>query len=68
MGRRGREPKPNPCRGCELRAMGCHGRCSAYIIWSIERAAERATERKERDMKRDLKEFVQRGRMGMRRK
>mgnify|MGYP007038282905 CR=1 FL=1 len=28
--------KDNPCRNCEERCAGCHGRCEAYLDWQAE--------------------------------
>lgn len=30
----------NPCRDCDRREIGCHGRCENYIAWSTERTAQ----------------------------
>ena len=32
--------KAGPCKGCYDRKLGCHGVCTRYQDWKIERAAE----------------------------
>lgn len=31
-----------PCRGCEMRNIGCHGRCDSYSEWRDEYAKMKA--------------------------
>ena len=30
-----------PCRGCEKRELGCHGKCEAYKVWAQKQEAMR---------------------------
>lgn len=37
-----------PCKNCELREVGCHAKCKAYIEWAKEHEALREKNRTER--------------------
>ena len=37
-----------PCKNCELREVGCHAKCKAYIDWAKEHEAARENDRTER--------------------
>lgn len=37
-----------PCKDCEDREIGCHGKCEAYMEWAKEHEALRENDRTER--------------------
>lgn len=37
-----------PCKNCELREVGCHSKCNAYISWAKEHGEAREKNRTER--------------------
>lgn len=37
-----------PCKTCDTRSVGCHGRCEKYLSWKTERDKELEIERNER--------------------
>lgn len=42
--------KPNPCKDCELRAIGCHSDCSDYKEWRTELDRKNAQIHKSKQM------------------
>lgn len=39
-----------PCRGCEERAVGCHGKCERHARWLEYRKSIQAERAKDREM------------------
>lgn len=69
--------KDCPCRGCQRREIGCHGKCEEYQTWSREKTKEREELREERrahytmnddTLKQRYREIKRRGRYGLHRR
>ena len=45
---------PSPCKGCPVRALGCHSTCDAYIAYRVKCDEVIA----ERGRKRDVDEYI----------
>lgn len=51
----------SPCKGCEDRYVGCHGKCDAYIAFKSIREKERTTVSKKKSV--DEYQFIATQRM-----
>lgn len=47
----------SPCKGCNNRAVGCHGTCGEYLEWSEWNEKRNAEIRQEKNTTHDIREY-----------